>query len=132
MTTELWILTCTGLLALAQMALQSFTYKAQVGNAYTVGPRDAPIPPTGIAGRADRAYRNLLEALPVFAIAVIVAHLAGISDRWTVLGAWIFLIARIAFVIAYLAGWPWVRTLIWNTSAVGVVMIYWRILAVAF
>lgn len=129
MTTDLWILTFTGILALAQMALQSFTYKAQVGNAYTVGPRDQPKPATGIAGRAERAYRNLLEALPVFAIGVIVAHLAGKADDWTALGGWIFLIARIAFVLAYLAGWPWVRTLIWNTSAVGIVMVYWRILA---
>lgn len=129
MTTDLMVLTCSGLLALAQMALQSFTYKIQVGNAYTVGPRDQPIAPTGIAGRADRAYRNLLEALPVFAIGVVVAHLAGKADDWTALGCWIFLIARIGFVFAYLAGWPWVRTLIWNVSAVGVVMIYWRILA---
>ncbi len=129
MTTDLWILACTGILALAQMSLQSFTYKAQVGNAYTVGPRDQPIAPAGLAGRADRAYRNLLEALPVFAIGVVVAHLAGKADAWTALGCWIFLIARIAFVPAYLAGWPWVRTLIWNASAVGIVMVYWRILA---
>jgi uncharacterized MAPEG superfamily protein len=129
MTTDLWILTFTGLLALAQMALQSFTYKAQVGNAYTVGPRDTPLAATGIAGRAERAYRNLLEALPVFAIGVIVAHLAGKADDWTALGGWIFLIGRVAFVFAYLAGWPWIRTLIWNASTIGVVVIYWRILA---
>jgi uncharacterized MAPEG superfamily protein len=129
MTMDLWILTFTGVLTLVQMALQSFTFKAQVGNAYTVGPRDQPITPTGIAGRADRAYRNLLEALPVFAIGAIVAHLAGKADDWTALGCWIFLISRIAFIFAYLAGWPWVRTLIWNISAVGVVMIYWRIVA---
>lgn len=129
MGTELLVLALVGLLAIVQMSLQSFTYKAQVGNAYTVGPRDQPVPPAGLAGRADRAYRNLLESLPVFAIAVIVAQLAGKTDDWTALGAWIFLGARIAFVPAYLAGWPWVRTLIWNASMVGVVLIYWRILA---
>jgi uncharacterized MAPEG superfamily protein len=131
MTSELWILTFTGLLTLAQMALQSFTYKAQVGNAYTVGPRDRPIAPTGMAGRADRAYHNLLEVLPVFAIGVVVAHLSGTADDWTTLGGWIFLAGRVAFVVAYLAGWPWVRTLIWNASTIGVVIIYWRILAAA-
>jgi hypothetical protein len=33
MSTELWLLTATGLLVVAQLALQSFTFKAQVGNA---------------------------------------------------------------------------------------------------
>ena len=127
MSTELWLLTSAGLLAVAQMALQSFTFKHQVGNAYTVGARDETIEPDGIAGRAARAYRNLLESLPIFAIAVIVLHLAGKSDQWTVLGAGIFVGARVAFVFAYLSGLPWVRTLIWNVSMIGIALLYWRI-----
>ena len=125
MTTELTMLALTGVLAICQMALQSFTFKAQTGNAWSVGPRDEPRTPTGLAGRAERAYRNLLEVLPVFAIGVLVLHAAGASTWVSTLGAQLFLAARIAYVPAYLAGWPWVRSLIWNASMVGVVMVYW-------
>ena len=127
MSTELYMLVLTGVLAVCQMALQSFTFKAQVSNAYSVGPRDEAVQPTGIAGRADRAFRNLLEMLPVFAVGVIVVQLAGLNDWWTALGAQIFFWCRVAFVPAYLTGWPWVRTLIWNASMVGLAIIYWRI-----
>ncbi|MEJ2119342.1 MAG: MAPEG family protein [Alphaproteobacteria bacterium] len=129
MSTELWLLTASGLLVVVQLALQSFTFKAQVGNAYTVGPRDEAIAPRGPAGRAERAFRNLLETLPVFAIAVIVIELAHKSDHWTVAGAHLYFWARIAFVAAYLWGVPWVRTLIWNASMIGLAIMYWRILA---
>jgi len=128
MSTELWLLAMTGILAICQMALQSFTFKAQTGNAYSVGPRDEDVKPAAMAGRADRAYRNLLESLPVFAIAVLIVESIAAHDFWTALGAQIFFWARIVFVPAYLSGVPWVRTLIWNTSMIGVVMIYWRIL----
>ena len=84
--------------------------------------------PAALAGRADRAYRNLLESLPVFVIAVLIVESTGTHDFWTALGAQIFFWARVAFVPAYLSGLPWVRTLIWNTSMVGLVMIYWRVL----
>jgi uncharacterized MAPEG superfamily protein len=129
MSTELWLLTASGLLVVVQLALQSFTFKAQVGNAYTVGPRDEAIAPRGPAGRAERAFRNLLETLPVFAVAVIVIELARKGDHWTAAGAHIYFWARIAFVAAYLWGVPWVRTLIWNASMIGLAIMYWRILA---
>ncbi|MGI9412567.1 MAG: MAPEG family protein [Hyphomicrobiales bacterium] len=128
MSTELWMLALTGILAVCQMALQSFIFKAQVGNAYTVGPRDEAITPVAMAGRADRAYRNLLEMLPVFVIAVVIVEHTGAHDFWTALGAQIFFWGRVAFVPAYLTGWPWVRTLTWNASMIGLALIYWRIL----
>ena len=128
MSTELWMLALTGVLAVCQMALQSFTFKAQTGNAWSVGPRDQAMTPEAMAGRADRAYRNLLEMLPVFAIAVLIVETTQGHDFWTALGAQIFFWCRVAFVPAYFTGWPWVRTLIWNASMVGLALIYWRIL----
>ncbi len=127
MTTELWMLTLTGVLAVCQMALQSFTFKAQTGNAWSVGPRDEAMMPTSIAGRAERAYRNLMEMLPVFAIGIVLMQLTGKSDVWTAVGAQMFFCFRVAFVPAYLIGWPWVRTLVWNASMVGLALVYWRL-----
>ena len=39
------------------------------------GPRDAPVKPLGpLAGRLDRAFKNLMETFPLFAAAVLLAH----------------------------------------------------------
>ena len=49
---------------------------------------------SGWAGRAQRAHRNMLENLVLFAVLVIVAHIAGISNELTVLGAQLFFWGR--------------------------------------
>jgi uncharacterized MAPEG superfamily protein len=61
---ELWCLFAAMVLALAHLSAASFTFKAQVGNRYTVGPRDEDLRPRGVAGRLDRAQRNFMETFP--------------------------------------------------------------------
>ena len=56
---------------------------------------------SGWAGRAQRAHRNMLENLVLFAILVIVAHIAGISNELTVLGAQLFFWGRLAYSLIY-------------------------------
>ena len=61
MSIELWTLLGAMFLGLVHLSAASFAFKALVGNAYTVGARDADLQPTGIAARLDRAQRNFLE-----------------------------------------------------------------------
>jgi uncharacterized MAPEG superfamily protein len=42
----------------------------------------------------------------------------------TVLGAQLFLWGRVAYAIIYLAGLPWLRTLSWFVSVIGLVLIF--------
>ena len=42
----------------------------------------------------------------------------------TLLGAQIFLYARLAYVVVYIAGIPWLRTGVWAVSVVGLAMIF--------
>ena len=51
MPIEMWSLFGAMVLALVHLTAASFTFKAQVGNAYTVGARDAELKPSGVAGR---------------------------------------------------------------------------------
>jgi len=73
MSIELWTLFGAMILGLVHLTAASFSFKAQVGNAYTVGPRDENLRPTGIAGRLDRAQRNYLETFAIFAAAILIA-----------------------------------------------------------
>jgi uncharacterized MAPEG superfamily protein len=80
-------------------------------------------PLKGIAGRVDRAGINFLETFPIFATAVLVAHLTGHHGGLTLWGANLYFWGRIVYAIAYTAGFPIVRSAIWNVAVIGIVLI---------
>ncbi|MDX1650323.1 MAG: MAPEG family protein [Myxococcota bacterium] len=121
MTFELWILFAATLLGLVHIAAASFTFKAQVGNAYTVGPRDEARAPTGVAGRLDRALRNFLETFPLFAVLVLLVHVSGRAGAASQWGAALYLGGRVLFLPLYALGVPWLRTFSWNLATLGLV-----------
>jgi uncharacterized MAPEG superfamily protein len=77
---------------------------------------------TPLAGRAQRAAANSLENLVFFAALALVAQAAGLVNDRVLLGAQVFLWARIAFLAVYLVGVPYLRTAIWAVSVVGLAM----------
>ena len=79
--------------------------------------------PTPLAGRADRAARNTVENLAMFVALVAAVHFAGKASEQATLGANIFFWSRLAFWPCYLAGIPYLRTLIWLVSILGMAMI---------
>ena len=76
------------------------------------------------AGRARRAHANLVENLVVFAALVLVAQVAGKTNAMTALGAQLFFWGRAAYALVYIAGIPWLRTLVWAVSVAGLLLIF--------
>jgi uncharacterized MAPEG superfamily protein len=70
----------------------------------------------------------MLENLPLFAALVLVAAVGGRANATTALGAEIFFFARLVHGVVYLAGIPFLRTIIWVVSMVGLVMIFLQLL----
>ncbi|MNL78457.1 hypothetical protein D3C87_2048470 [compost metagenome] len=64
---------------------------------------------------------------------MLVAHVLGIHDQWTILGAWTFALSRLAFVPVYAFGITWLalRTLLYYLSLGGLALIATRILIMA-
>src|SRR5262249_53797881 len=110
--------------AFAQSIVAVLGTIGQVGLPTAAGNRDNMMPPAGWAGRANRAHRNLLESLVLFAILVLVAQALGKLNAMTALGAQLFFYARVAYALVYIIGIPWLRTLIWGVSVVGLVIIF--------
>jgi uncharacterized MAPEG superfamily protein len=77
---------------------------------------------TPLAGRAQRAAANTLENLLFFAALALVAQAAGVANERVLLGAQVFLWARVVFLAVYLAGIPYLRTAVWTVSIVGLGM----------
>ena len=87
-----------------------------------VGNRDNLPEMSVIAGRLDRAKNNMLEALPFFlGLSLLAMVKAGDANEVT-LGALIFLIARVAYVPAYVSGIPLLRSLVWLVANAGLVV----------
>ena len=91
-----------------------------------VDPTPRPVPAWG--KRADRTYLNAVEVFASFAALVIVAHLAGKANAMTAFWAASFFWLRVAHAVVYLAGIPYVRTLIFTLGFVSVAGLFWEVI----
>ncbi|HYM71736.1 MAG TPA: MAPEG family protein [Stellaceae bacterium] len=128
MTPDLRLLLWSVVLAFVQMLVATVAANAQVGPGTLAGNRDPEPVLTGLAGRAQRAHRNMLENLPLFIALVVIAQIAGKADATTLLGAQLFFWARLAYALIYVVGIPWLRTLVWAVSAIGMFLIFLQLI----
>jgi uncharacterized MAPEG superfamily protein len=111
-------------LGIAQLLLATIFSVLTRGLPWGVGARDAPPPPLGTWGaRLERAFRNFLETFVFFAAAVLMAQSLGKHTPTMALGAQIYFWARVAYVPVYAFGVPFLRTLIWAASLIGIGMV---------
>jgi uncharacterized MAPEG superfamily protein len=88
----------------------------QYGNLNALAGRDdIPHQQPGLGGRLHRAIANLKEGLHIFTPLVLLTAILGVSNEYTVLGAQIYLVARILHTPLYLSGIAGLRTaaLLW-------------------
>ena len=128
MKPELNLLVWATLLTVVQAVVAVQGAMMQVGLPALAGNREGLPEIKGWAGRAARAHRNMLESLVLFAILVVAAVLADKTNGTTLLGAQIFLWARVAYALVYIAGVPWLRTGVWAVSIVGLAMIFLQLI----
>ena len=124
MTPEFILLALTLILALVQIGAAAVARTAELGGKWNAGPRDGEVPPPGrLAGRLMRAQANLFETLPIFAAAVIMAHIAGKDGQLTMIGTHLYFFGRLIYLPLYAFGIPYVRSLVWLVALAGLVMI---------
>jgi uncharacterized MAPEG superfamily protein len=124
MTPDLKMLVWSVVLTFAEVLVAVLGAHLQVGLGILAGNRDGLPPLTGFPGRAQRAHHNMLESLPLFIALVLVAHVSGKANAMTLLGAELFFWGRLAHWLIYIAGIPWLRTLAWLVSVLGMILIF--------
>ena len=128
MTPDLKILVWIVALTFVHVIVAGFGAQAQVGLQTLVGNREGMRSLDGFAGRAQRAHRNMLESLPLFIALVLIAQVAGRANAMTLLGCELFFWGRLAYLLIYLAGIPWLRTAAWAVAVAGLILIFLQLL----
>lgn len=123
MSVELLMLVYSTLLFLLIIIVQAGLGIAQNGLMAQAGSRDNLPEPTVLRQRLQRLTANMQENLVMFAIVVLVAHVAGVSNDSTVMAATIFFYARVAHAIVYACGWPMIRPLFYFAGLYGIIAI---------
>ena len=123
MSPDLKYLLLSTILCFVQVLIAAMGANQQVGLPTLAGNREDLPTMAGWAGRARRAHLNMIENLVLFAALVLIAAVSGKANATTAMGAMIFFWARLVYVLVYLVGIPWLRTVIWFVSVIGMIMI---------
>ncbi len=123
MAFELQMLAAAVVIGLVHLLWAAAAAQPQRGLKWNVGPRDAPVVLTGMAGRLERAFVNFRETFPFFAAAVLVAYLGGRLGFLSAHGAALYVGARAVYIFLYAFGVPVVRSLVWLASLIGIGLI---------
>ncbi|MFQ6547645.1 MAPEG family protein [Aestuariibius sp. 2305UL40-4] len=117
MTPELTVLALAALLQALQFVVYAVPANLELGPDKTMGPRDdQQALAAGLSERTKRlkrALENHFEGLILFTIAAVIVTLGDQSTWFTATCAWIYLIARIAYIPAYAMGLSPHRSIIW-------------------
>ena len=112
MTIPFWCLLITVLIPYVLAGFGAYQRKAQLGEIDNKNWRSTQLPALeGIGSRAYAAQANTWEAIAMFTAAVAVAHLAGADPATSATAAMIFVGARVAHTIFYLADLDMLRSL---------------------
>ena len=121
---ELQMLAWAIALGLVHLMLDATMKTSERGLAGNASARDGETKPLGkVAGRVNRSWSNFLETFPMFAAAVLAVVLADRTGEWSALGVQLYFWARLAYIPAYAAGIPYVRSLVWAVSLLGILLV---------
>ena len=109
---EFWWLGLAGLLMLVTSLPYVMDRIMTAGFGGAIGnPQDNEIPHSAWAERMKASHYNCVENMAVFGPLVVAVVVAGLSSEATVMAAMVFTLSRIAYVIIYTLGLPFLRTL---------------------
>lgn len=128
MSIELQFLVFAVFLLIIQMVLQAGAGFLTNGLMGLAGSRDDEVLTEGIGGRFERAYYNMLETFPVFAALVLIIQVTESWTSTTALAVQLYFWARVVYVPLYIIGIPFLRTLAWFVSMIGIMLLAWPLL----
>lgn len=78
----------------------------------------------GYRSRANAAQQNSFEAFPFFAVGVVLAALGGADGDAMEMASWVFVAARVAYIVCYVKDLATLRSLMWLVGWVATIYLY--------
>ena len=129
MTPELTYLAWSVALLLVHLVVMASFKTASIGLGYGLGPRDGDeTPHDRTAQRLVRAFDNYRETWPAFIALALLIAVTNTGASTTALGAAIWFWCRVAYVPIYAFGIPYIRTVVWAVSLIGLLMMLFPVL----
>ena len=112
-------------LLVAHVLLQGMFATKELGTEWNAGPRDGnKRPESKLAGRAVRASSNFRETYPAFIALAAGILFTGEASGLGLAGAIVWFVGRIVYYPLYLAGIPYIRSLVWLGSMAGLGLMF--------
>jgi len=116
MTIPFWCVLVAGILPYVWVTIAAGERRKQFGTVDNKLPRLQEAQLTGRGARAMGAHNNAFETFPMFATAVIIAHIAGADPGWSTIFALVFVAARIVHGFLYLSDVDTARSAIFGVG----------------
>ena len=113
MSIEIWALCGATLIAFVSMFMHATSLDLTAGVKYVLSSRDETVTEGKYVGRLRRNSENQKEGLIYLIPLVIAASAADVSNVWTQYAAIAYVLARIAYVPAYVLNMVPLRTIFW-------------------
>ena len=124
MAVELTCLAWSVLLGLAHILIAGQARTNELGAKWNAGARDGVQPTLSrMTNRLFRAQANFFETFPLFAAVILITATTKLYSVYSHWGAILYLAARMIYLPMYAFGIPYLRSLVWIASLVGILMI---------
>lgn len=120
---ELQTVVWTTVILIVLLGFQGALVPVNQGFAWGLGNRDEARTKTDLQARAARTVANHIEGMMVFVPLAVIVAMADLSSTLTIWGAGLYLLGRALFAPLYLIGVPYLRSMAWSVSLVGILMI---------
>lgn len=124
MTPLLQIVVCMTLLTFVAILLGTVLRNREwtrQGLQVGLGNRDQLPTATPMGARAERAAANTKESFILFLALALTAHVAGLGEQ-ALLGAQVFIWARLVYLPVYILGIIYLRSAVWAVGVAGLAM----------
>ena len=124
MAIEIICLVWSVVLGLAHILIAGQSRTKELGTKWNTSARDGEQPLLSImTNRLFRAQANFFETFPLFAVLILVTAVTQLYSIYSQVGAILYLIARVIYLPLYAFGIPYLRTIVWLISLLGIILI---------
>ncbi len=123
MSFELQAVFGSAVILLILLGTQGTLVPLNQGFGWGLGSRDGEPEYTALQGRTRRTVANHIEGMMLFVPLIMIVELADLSSQLTIIGAGLYLAARVMFAPLYMLGVAYLRSVVWGVGLLGIMLI---------